>query len=154
MISKIVSLIGGICSAPFLFHPIRPSLSSGPNPQRQANPGQGGRSFSRKIEQGHHDHVASEAFVLSLVSTLIGGIMGVGLSLFFANKGLDIRLFVPGDAAVSVSGIAFDPVWLATITLKTVLSPVLMMWVISLLASLYPAAIAARLDTVKAMTRV
>jgi len=55
---------------------------------------------------------------------------------------------------VSVSGIAFDPVWLATITLKTVLSPVLMMWVISLLASLYPAAIAARLDTVKAMTRV
>jgi ABC-type lipoprotein release transport system permease subunit len=98
--------------------------------------------------------VASEAFVLSLVSTLIGGIIGVGLSLFFMNKGLDTRLFVPGDAAVSVSGIAFDPVWRATITLKTVLSPVLMMWVISLIASLYPAAIAARLDPVKAMTRV
>ncbi len=98
--------------------------------------------------------VASEAFVLSLVSTIIGTVIGVALSFYFMKQGLDTSIFITGDAAVSVSGIAFDPVWRATLTLKTVLSPVLMMWFISLLASLYPAAIAARLDPVKAMTRV
>jgi ABC-type lipoprotein release transport system permease subunit len=98
--------------------------------------------------------VAAESFVLCLVSTIIGGIIGVGLSLFFMHKGLDTSIFVPGDAAVSVSGIAFDPVWRATVSVKTILSPILMMWFISLIASLYPAAIAARLDPVKAMTRV
>jgi ABC-type antimicrobial peptide transport system permease subunit len=70
------------------------------------------------------------------------------------HKGLDTSIFVPGDAAVSVSGIAFDPVWRATVSVKTILSPILMMCFISLIASLYPAAIAARLDPVKAMTRV
>ncbi len=98
--------------------------------------------------------VAAESFMLSLVSTIIGGIIGIGLSVFFMHRGLDISIFIPGNAAVSVSGIAFDPVWRATVSLKTVLSPILMMWFVSLLASLYPAAIAARLDPVKAMARV
>ncbi len=98
--------------------------------------------------------VAAEAFALSLVSTVIGVIIGVALSFFFMQKGLDTSIFIAGDASVSLSGIAFDPVWRATINLKTVLSPVIMMWVICLTASLYPAAIAARLDPVKAMTRV
>jgi ABC-type lipoprotein release transport system permease subunit len=98
--------------------------------------------------------VAAESYLLSLLSTIIGGIIGVGLSLYLRDKGLDTSLFIPKDAAVSVSGIAFDPVWRATISLKTIFSPIIMMWFISVIASLYPAAIAARLEPVKAMTRV
>ena len=55
---------------------------------------------------------------------------------------------------MSVAGVAYDPVLRAVISLKTVLIPVVVMWGVCLLASLYPAIIAARLDPVRAMTHV
>lgn len=96
--------------------------------------------------------VTVEAFVISLVASVIG--LGIGLagSYYLKIHGLDTSVFVTDS--YSVGGIAFDPVWRAAVSFKTIVPPVVVLWIVCLLASLYPAAIAARLDPVKAMTHV
>jgi ABC-type lipoprotein release transport system permease subunit len=96
--------------------------------------------------------VTVEAFVLSVAASIIG--LGIGLagSYYLQVVGLDTSVFAPGS--YTVAGIAFDPIWRAAISIKTVIYPVVVLWIVCLLASLYPAAIAARLDPVKAMSHV
>ncbi len=97
-------------------------------------------------------NVSAEAFVLAFVSTLIGILMGVPIAFYLQEVGLDLSVFAHGD--VTIAGVAFDPVWRATLSAKSIYMPVAIMWFVCLLASLYPAAIAARLDPVKAMVHV
>lgn len=96
--------------------------------------------------------VTAEAFVLAFVSTLFGVLIGVPVAFYLQEVGLDLSMFASGD--VTIAGVAFDPVWRASVTAKSIYMPVVVMWLMCLLASLYPAAIAARLDPVKAMTHV
>ncbi len=96
--------------------------------------------------------VATEGFVLALVSTLVGAAIGVPLAWWLQQHGLDLRAF--GDADFSFSGIAWDPLWRAELRLEEVINSVAMMWVVCVIASLYPAAKAARLDPARAMTHV
>jgi len=96
--------------------------------------------------------VTAEAFVLAFVSTLTGILIGVPMAFYLQEVGLDLSVFASGD--VTIAGVAFDPVWRAAVTPKSIYMPVVVMWLICLLASLYPAAIAARLDPVKAMVHV
>lgn len=96
--------------------------------------------------------VGAEAFALAVVSTGIGILMGVPIAYYLQEVGLDLSVFASGD--VTIAGVAFDPVWRAAISAQSIYMPVVVMWVVCLLASLYPAAIAARLDPVKAMVHV
>jgi len=96
-------------------------------------------------------NVLAEAFLLSLVATLIGIILGLAGSYYLQVVGLDTGK-VSGE--ISFAGVAFDPVWHASISVRTIILPVLEMWVICVLASLYPAILAARLEPVKAMLHV
>lgn len=95
--------------------------------------------------------VVAEALVLGLFATTLGTILGLAGSYYLQETGLDTSVFA-GD--YSIAGIAFDPVWRAMLSLRTVLVPVVVMWVICMAASIYPAALAARLDPVKAIHRV
>ncbi len=95
--------------------------------------------------------VAVEALVLGFVSAIIGTMLGLGVSYYLMKTGLDLSMFA-GD--YSIGGVAFDPVWRATIRLKTVVTPVVVMWMVCLIASIYPATLAARLNPVKTMVRV
>ena len=96
--------------------------------------------------------VATEAFVLAFASTVIGIAVGVPVVYYLQEVGLDLRMCATGD--VTIAGVAFDPVWRASISPESVYMPVVVMWVVCLIASLYPAAVAARLDPVKAMVHV
>jgi len=96
--------------------------------------------------------VTSEAVVMAFVSTIIGVILGLAGSYYLQAYGLDTTIFAV--EGYSVAGVAFDPIWRAKVSLKIVVIPVVGMWIFSLIASIYPAAIAARLDPVKAITHV
>ncbi len=94
--------------------------------------------------------VAAEALVLAAMGTILGTILGLAGSYYLQEVGLDLSIFA---GSYSVGGVAFDPVWRATISPKIVYIPVVLMMIIGLLASLYPAALAARLDPVRAIHR-
>jgi len=96
--------------------------------------------------------VAAEAFVLALASTLAGMALGLPIAFYLQEVGLDLSMFSTGD--VTIAGVAFDPTWKAVVSAKSVYMPVVVMWIVCLIASLYPAAIAARLDPVKAIAHV
>ena len=94
--------------------------------------------------------VAAEALVLAALGTVLGTILGLAGSYYLQEVGLDLSIFA---GTYSVGGVAFDPIWRATISPKMVLIPAILMLIIGLVASLYPAALAARLDPVKAIHR-
>lgn len=94
--------------------------------------------------------VAAEALMLAALGTVLGTILGLAGSYYLQEVGLDLSIFA---GTYSVGGVAFDPIWRATISPKMVFIPVVLMLIIGLLASLYPAALAARLDPVKAIHR-
>ncbi|MCG6919159.1 MAG: ABC transporter permease [Deltaproteobacteria bacterium] len=94
--------------------------------------------------------VTTEALVLAALGTLLGTIFGLAGSCYLQEVGLDLSIFA---GTYSVGGVAFDPIWRATISGKMVYLPVVLMLIIGLVASLYPAALAARLDPVKAIHR-
>ena len=94
--------------------------------------------------------VAAEALVLAALGTVLGTILGLAGSYYLQQVGLDLSIFA---GTYTVGGVAFDPIWRATISPKMVYIPVVLMLIIGLVASLYPAALAARLDPVKAIHR-
>jgi ABC-type lipoprotein release transport system permease subunit len=92
--------------------------------------------------------VACEAWVLALLFSALGAGLGALANLYLRVHGLNLAT---GDDLL-LSGVEFDPVWRATPTVEGVIGSILLMWVISVVAALYPALKAARLDPAVAMT--
>ena len=95
--------------------------------------------------------VAAEAFVLGLLGTSIGAALGFAGGRILENRGIDTSALAGAD--VTIGGVAWDPIWRATLTPESVFLPVVVMWGVCLVASLFPAILAARLDPVEAMRR-
>jgi len=95
--------------------------------------------------------ISAEAFLLGILSSLIGGLIGTALSVYFQHYPIDLSRFAEG---FSMSGTAFSANVSATVTISGIIWPVVLMWLVSFLAALYPAIKAARLDPVRAMTHV
>ena len=96
--------------------------------------------------------ISTEAFVMSVISTSLGAIIGVAASLYLETHPIDLSVFGSGD--MSISGMVFNPLWRATVDQQTVVVPVVVMWIVCVLASLYPATKAARLDPIRAINHV
>lgn len=94
--------------------------------------------------------VMAEAFSLVFLATLLGTLIGIPLAWYLQVHGLDTSSFAE---TITISGIAFDPIWRAVLSVKSVVGPVVVMWIVCLLASLYPAIVVMRLDPVKAIHR-
>lgn len=95
--------------------------------------------------------VAAEAYLLALLATLIGVAVGVAATVYLQHHGIDLS-GLGGD--ITFAGVAFNPVWRATLSARIVWLPVVIMWLVCVLAALYPAAKAARLNVVRALTHV
>lgn len=95
--------------------------------------------------------VITEALLLSLVAALVGAVIGALGSWWLEVNGIDTSSFA---SAYTISGVAFDPYWRAVVRLNSILIPSLTIIITCAVATLYPALIAARLDPVKAMSRV
>jgi ABC-type lipoprotein release transport system permease subunit len=95
--------------------------------------------------------IAAEAVILGLVGSLAGGVAGILITLRFQKHPLDLSMFVD---QLDFMGIAVSSEIPFTLTAGCVLGPVLAMWAISVLAALWPAARAARMKPVEALTHV
>jgi ABC-type antimicrobial peptide transport system permease subunit len=95
--------------------------------------------------------VTVEAWLMACISTLFGMLLGLAASYALQEAGLDTSKLA---GEINVAGVVFDPVWRASLSLKAVLHPVIIMWMVCILAALYPAAMSARLDPVKSMHQV
>ena len=90
--------------------------------------------------------------MLALAATTIGAVLGLAMSWYFQVHGIDLRAF--GDAEFGFAGIAWDPLWRGHLLPSHVVNSLILMWVTCVVASLYPAVKAARLDPAQAMVHV
>jgi ABC-type lipoprotein release transport system permease subunit len=95
--------------------------------------------------------ITAEALILGFFGSLAGGIFGVVMSLWFEMHPIDLTMF--GDQ-LNFSGIAVANLIPFDLTFFSVWFPVLTMWVTSILAALWPAVKAARLNPVEALSHV
>ena len=95
--------------------------------------------------------VTAEAWLLGCISSAIGVLLGAAASYALQRYGLDTS-GIGGET--TIAGVAFDPVWRAALSWESILWPVAIMWVMSVLAAVYPASMSARLDPVKSMHQV
>jgi len=96
--------------------------------------------------------VAAEGFMLGLLASVIGAIIGAAGSLYLESNGIDLSGF--GEDSVSMVGLAWEAVMYAELTWGQVIGSAGTMISASLVASLYPAIKAARMQPVHAMTHV
>ena len=99
------------------------------------------------------EHTGGLVMVEGVVLTTISGILGVGLGLFitwfFWRDGLDLSFAWNQD--FTVSGVVIDPVITPVIRLTRVIEGLVFISFIGVLASLYPAFRATRIDVAEAM---
>lgn len=91
--------------------------------------------------------VSLEAILLTVLASIIGTVIGLSIAIYLQVYGIDIS----GKGNLAFGGIVFDPIWRASVSLKSVFLPVVLMMLTSIVASIYPASIAARIKPVEAI---
>ena len=91
--------------------------------------------------------VSLEAIMLTFLASIIGTVIGLSIAIYLQVYGIDIS----GKGNLAFGGIVFDPIWRANVSLKSVFLPVVLMMLTSIVASIYPASIAARIKPVEAI---
>ena len=91
--------------------------------------------------------VSLEAIFLTILASIIGTVIGLSIAIYLQVYGIDIS----GKGNLAFGGIVFDPIWRASVSLKSVFLPVVLMMLTSIVASIYPASIAARIKPVEAI---
>jgi len=91
--------------------------------------------------------VSLEAITLTVIASIIGTIVGLSVALYFQKYGFDVS----GQGNLSFGGVVMDPIWRASVSLEIVLLPITLMMLTSVISSLYPASIAARIKPVEAI---
>lgn len=96
--------------------------------------------------------VAAEALLLGAFSAGIGAALGVGVATWAQVHGIDLSGLGAGN--LSIAGVTLETTWRAHLTPGAVVQPVIVTLGVTLLAALYPAVRASRLDPVQAMGHV
>lgn len=91
--------------------------------------------------------VSLEAILLTTIASAIGVVVGLSVALYFQKYGFDVS----GGGNMSFGGVVMDPVWRASVSVGIVLLPVVLLMLVSIVASIYPASIAARIKPVEAI---
>lgn len=91
--------------------------------------------------------VSLEAILMTFFASIIGVVVGLSVALYFQKYGFDVS----GSGNMSFGGVVMDPIWRASVSVRIVFLPVVLMMLISIVASIYPASIAARIKPVEAI---
>jgi putative ABC transport system permease protein len=94
--------------------------------------------------------VVYETFVLLLLAALVGYAAGIALVAYFGTAGMDLSGFFRGYSAIpGLTGIVYPQ-----LMNESIVPPGIVLIIVGVLVSLYPAAKAARLDTSRAIRHV
>jgi len=93
--------------------------------------------------------VMTEGLILTVVSGVTGIALGLFLTWLFFRNGLDFSF--AWDESWSFSGVAMDPVIVPLFTMRRILQSLGLILTIGMIASLYPAHRATRIDVAEAM---
>lgn len=88
-----------------------------------------------------------ESMIQTVLALLIGGLFSIPVSWYLSTHGIDLGSL----GGLTVSGIAWDPVWRSVINVKTITRPVLILVLVVLVAILYPAIKAALIRPLEAI---
>ena len=91
--------------------------------------------------------ISLEAILLTTIASVIGVVVGLSVALYFQKYGFDVS----GSGNMSFGGVVMDPVWRGSVSVGIVLLPVVLLMLVSVVASIYPASIAARIKPVEAI---
>ena len=91
--------------------------------------------------------ISLEAILMTIFASIIGVVIGLSVALYFQKYGFDVS----GSGNMSFGGVVMDPIWRASVSVGIVFLPVVLMMLISIVASIYPASIAARIKPVEAI---
>ena len=91
--------------------------------------------------------VSLEAILMTIFASIIGVVVGLSVALYFQKYGFDVS----GSGNMSFGGVVMDPIWRASVSVGIVFVPVALMMLTSIVASIYPASIAARIKPVEAI---
>ena len=95
--------------------------------------------------------VITESALLAGLSALVGTTLGLLGHLYLATEG--VTLDVGGGDGFTFNGVVLDPVIKGDLLLESVLGPVLVLLIVSVLGGLWPARRAARLDPATALNK-
>ena len=96
--------------------------------------------------------VTYEAFILGLLGCVLGAALGIAGSYYLQVVGLDLKPYTEGN--LEFGGVSMDLVWKAHLTTSAVVKSGVMIWIICVVTSLYPAVKSARLNPAMAMNHV
>jgi ABC-type lipoprotein release transport system permease subunit len=91
--------------------------------------------------------ISLEAILLTTIASIIGVVVGLSVALYFQKYGFDVS----GGGNMSFGGVVMDPIWKGSVSVGIVLLPVVLLMLVSVVASIYPASIAARIKPVEAI---
>jgi len=91
--------------------------------------------------------VSLEAILMTIFASIIGVVIGLSVALYFQKYGFDVS----GGGNMSFGGVVMDPIWKASVSAGIVFLPVALLMLVSIVASIYPASIAARIKPVEAI---
>jgi ABC-type lipoprotein release transport system permease subunit len=92
--------------------------------------------------------VLIEAFIMTHGAAILGLATGVPLAFYLETHGIDLGIFAQG---ATISGVAIDLVWRSLVSVSSILMPLIFLYILVLLGTMYPAIKAARLKPVDAI---
>jgi ABC-type lipoprotein release transport system permease subunit len=93
--------------------------------------------------------ITVETVIQTLLASVLALVTAVPLSLYCQTHPLDLTSLASTSA--SIAGIALDPLWYCRVTFESVFNPVLVLFIVSLIAIIYPACKAALIMPLQAI---
>lgn len=92
--------------------------------------------------------IFSETLILVLVASVLALFTGWPLALYYQTHGIDLSAIA---GSTTFGGVAIDPIWYAYVTPNSLILPVVFLYLIAVLAVIYPAVKAAVIQPVQAI---
>ena len=90
-----------------------------------------------------------EAIIQVVIASFVALMTAVPLSIYCETHPVDLTFLA--STSSSIAGVALDPLWYCRVTIDSVVNPVLVLFIVSMVAIIYPAAKASLIRPLQAI---